>query len=83
MVWRSSRTAKQCTEAELDLPSLGDEPGPATRGVRQVGDGDRQAGVEALRTRALVGLRLQELEQAGPFGGGGHHPQRSPLVGQQ
>ena len=49
----------------------------------QVGDRHRLAGAEAVHTRALVGLQLEQLQQPGPFGGGGHHLQRVLLVGQQ
>ena len=67
---------------EADLAGGGGEAWPAVGGAAQVGDGDGPAGVEAFRAGALVGLQLEEFEQPGLFGGGGHHLQCAALVGE-
>ena len=68
---------------ESDLAGLRGEARPAARGRGQVGDGDGPAGMEALGAGALVGLELEQLQQPGLFGGGGHQSQGVPLIGQQ
>ena len=69
--------------AEAGVECGRDEPRPPRpRGV-QVGDRDRLSGGVAVDARALVGLKLEELQLAGRLGGGRQQAQLVERVGEQ
>jgi hypothetical protein len=60
-----------------------DEPRPPPGLDGQIRGRYRLSGAETVQARALVGLKLKQLQQPGPFRGGGHHLQAPALVGQK
>jgi hypothetical protein len=60
-----------------------DEPRPAVLVVGQVRHGHRVPAGDTVHAGALVGLLLEQLQQPGVLGGGGHDLQAAALVGQQ
>ena len=83
MICSRSRSGRACTAAE---PSC--RAAPAKRGHRSATTarsgtgGDRVAGAEAVQARAFVVLQLEQFQQPGAFGGGGHYLQTTALVGE-
>ena len=77
-----SRIGRACTAAKPTSAAAAVNRGQRPAAA-QVGHRHRLAGAEAVHAGALVGLQLEQLQQPGPFRGGGHHLQRALLVGQQ